>query len=29
MLDCMPVNVLMADPDTGIITYANRISVET
>ena len=29
MLDQMPVNVLLADPQTGVITYANRTSVDT
>ncbi len=29
MLDQMPVNVLLADPQTGVITYANRTSIET
>jgi len=29
MLDEMPVAVMMADPQTGVITYANRTSVET
>jgi methyl-accepting chemotaxis protein len=29
MLDQMPVNVLLADPKTGVITWANRMSVRT
>ncbi|MER2606518.1 MAG: methyl-accepting chemotaxis protein [Siculibacillus sp.] len=29
MLDQMPVNVLLADPQTGVITYANRTSIDT
>ncbi len=29
MLDAMPVNVMMADPETGEIIYANRTSAET
>jgi methyl-accepting chemotaxis protein len=29
MLDQMPVNVLLADPKTGVIVYANRKSIET
>ena len=29
MLDRMPVNVLLADPQTGVITYANRTSIDT
>lgn len=29
MLDAMPVNVMMAEPDTGIITYANKTSADT
>ncbi|MEM8878219.1 MAG: PAS domain-containing protein, partial [Pseudomonadota bacterium] len=29
MLDCMPINVMLADPETGVITYANKTSVET
>lgn len=29
MLDQMPVNVLLAEPQTGVITYANRRSIET
>jgi methyl-accepting chemotaxis protein len=29
MLDCMPINVMLAHPETGVITYANKTSVKT
>jgi methyl-accepting chemotaxis protein len=29
MMDCMPVNVMVADPETLNITYVNKTSIET
>lgn len=29
MLDVMPVNVMLADPQTAVITYANKTSINT
>ena len=29
MLDAMPVNIMLADPETALITYANKTSVDT